>query len=166
LDIICDILSVPRASSSFDAILCTEVFEHLPDPIRALGEFARLLRPGGKLLVTAPFLSLTHLAPYHYATGFNRYFYETHLTAQGFRIDEITCNGNYFELLAQELRRLPSVAQRFTGSVQRRWERWAMRIVLRMLSRFSGLDTGSSELACFGLHIAATRLPPFARAVA
>ena len=76
LDIVSDITNIPRADGSFDAILCTEVFEHIPDPIAALKEFSRLLRPGGVLIITAPFCSMTHFAPFHFATGFNKYFYE------------------------------------------------------------------------------------------
>jgi SAM-dependent methyltransferase len=166
LDIVCDILAIPEPAGSFDAILCTEVFEHLPDPLGAVREFARLLRPGGKLLLTAPFTSLTHFAPFHYATGFNRYFYDTHLPACGFQIDELSCNGNYFELIAQELRRVPSVASQYAGGRARFWERWAMRAVLRLLGRFSRHDCGSHELGCYGLHVVATRLKHAAQAAA
>ena len=89
LDIISDITAIPEPDASFDAIMCVEVFEHLPEPIKAIQEFARLLKPGGLLILTAPFCSLTHLAPYHFYTGFNRYFYEKHLPANGFRIIEL-----------------------------------------------------------------------------
>jgi 2-polyprenyl-3-methyl-5-hydroxy-6-metoxy-1,4-benzoquinol methylase len=43
--------------------MCVEVFEHLPEPIKAVEEFARLFKPGGYLILTAPFCSLTHFAP-------------------------------------------------------------------------------------------------------
>ena len=46
LDIISDIASIPEPDASFDAIMCVEVLEHVPDPALALGEFARLLRGG------------------------------------------------------------------------------------------------------------------------
>ena len=74
LDIISDITGIPEPDASFDAIMCVEVFEHLPEPIKAIQEFARLLKPGGYLILTVPFCSLTHFAPYHFYTGFNRYF--------------------------------------------------------------------------------------------
>lgn len=42
-------------SDSFDVAVCTEVLEHTLQPFAAVNEFARLLRPGGLLLVTTPF---------------------------------------------------------------------------------------------------------------
>ena len=57
IDLICDIIDIPEPDASFDAILCSEVFEHLPDPLKALTEFRRLLKPSGKLIITAPFAS-------------------------------------------------------------------------------------------------------------
>ncbi|MCO8120560.1 class I SAM-dependent methyltransferase [Stieleria sp. TO1_6] len=159
LDHVCDISDVPEPDHSFDAILCTEVFEHLPDPLSAIREFSRLLRPGGKLLLTAPFVSLTHFAPYHFATGFNRYFYETHLGACGFQIDDISPNGNFFELVAQEVRRVGWAGSHYSGQRMRPWEKLARKVMLRMLERFSRNDQGSTELACYGLQVVATYRP-------
>src|SRR3954452_114704 len=89
LDIVSDIAAIPQPDGSFDAVLCTEVFEHLPDPLAALREFARLLRSGGRLILTAPFCSLTHFSPFHFATGFSRYWYRHHLSACGFEIQSV-----------------------------------------------------------------------------
>ena len=115
IDIVSDILDIPEPDASFDAVLCTEVLEHLPDPVRALDEMARLLRPGGIFIITAPFWSLTHFAPYHYATGFNRYFYELHLGRLGFDIVDMIPNGNFFECVGQEVRRIADMSQRFAA---------------------------------------------------
>ena len=106
INIISDIIAIPEPNASFDAILCTEVLEHIPDPIAALREFQRLLRPGGSLILTAPFASLTHFAPYHFCTGFNKYFYENHLPKIGFSIEELSANGNYSSFISQELIRI------------------------------------------------------------
>jgi len=110
-DIVCDITNIPMPDRSFDAILCTEVFEHISDPILALKEFSRLLKKDGILILSAPFCSMTHMAPYHYYSGFNKYFYEKYLKEFSFDIIEISTNGNYFEYLAQELLRVPSIAE-------------------------------------------------------
>jgi len=73
IDIVSDIANIPEPDASFDAILCSEVLEHVPEPTKALDEFQRLLKPGGILILTAPFNSLVHMAPYHYCTGFSKY---------------------------------------------------------------------------------------------
>lgn len=158
LDIVSDITAIPQPDGSFDAVLCTEVFEHLPDPLAALREFARLLKAGGQLILTAPFCSLTHMAPYHFASGFNRYFYATHLPANGFEVLGIQENGNFFEFLAQELRRLRGVSARYAQDFLDENELGAVNMVLTALQRFSGKDAGSKELLCFGYHVLARRM--------
>ena len=51
-----DVTRLDRPSASLDAIGCFDVLEHVPDYRAALREFARVLVPGGRLVVTAPFL--------------------------------------------------------------------------------------------------------------
>jgi len=159
LDIASDITSIPRPKASFDAILCTEVFEHLPDPISALKEFSRLLKKNGYLIITAPFCSLTHFSPYHFYSGFNRYFYETYLTKFGFKIIGIETNGNFFEYLAQEIRRIPEVKRIYLRSFKRNiLETTAHKITLHFLDRWTKKDNGSDELLCFGYHVFARKI--------
>lgn len=157
IEIVSDITSIPEPAESFDAILCTEVLEHLPEPTLALKEFARLLRPGGTLIITAPFCSLTHFAPSHFSTGFNRYFYIHHLEQLGFKVTDLVENGNFFEFLAQELRRTPSVAGQYCADDMGRLEHYAIQIVLAMLERFSARDRGSKELLHFDYQVRAIK---------
>jgi len=49
-----DIFHLPLADNSVDVILSSEVVEHLPDPMPALREMARVLKPGGYAMVTTP----------------------------------------------------------------------------------------------------------------
>ena len=157
LDITCDICNIPEPDESFDAIMCIEVFEHLPNPVAAINEFSRLLRAGGCLILTAPFCSLTHQAPFHFYTGFNRYFYEKHLPEHGLKIIETDKNGNFFEYLAQEIWRIPSMAKRYAAKRPNPLELFAMLIMLNMLRRFSKADKGSNEMLCYGYHILARK---------
>jgi SAM-dependent methyltransferase len=154
IDLICDIAAIPESDTSFDVILCSEVFEHLPDPLKALDEFARLLKPGGKLIMTAPFTSLVHFAPYHFCTGFSRYWYEHHLPLRGFAIAELTPNGDWFDYCQQELMRLGSMARR-NGD----WS-WPFAYVLGLLGMLYFKVRGgqkADDLACFGWHCVAVK---------
>lgn len=159
IDIISDIASIPVQDKSFDAIMCTEVFEHIPDPALALQEFSRIIKKGGYLIITAPFCSLTHFSPYHYYTGFNKYFYQKHLNSLGFEIIKIQPNGNYFEYLGQEIRRIPEVKKMYVSSFKKNiFEIIGNKITLYFLDRWSKKDKGSDELLCFGYHVFARKI--------
>lgn len=161
LNIVSDITKIPRPNNSFDAIMCIEVFEHLPNPVAAISEFSRLIKKGGSLIITAPFCSLTHFAPYHFYSGFNRYFYEKNLSDHGFKIVEITPNGNYFEYIAQELRRIFSIAQQYAGQKKKNYFlNLLILCFLFMLKKFSDKDHKSAELLCFGYHVVAKKITP------
>jgi SAM-dependent methyltransferase len=157
IDIVSDITNIPVPDASFDALLCTEVLEHVSDPVAALKELKRIVKPGGTLIVTAPFCSMTHFAPYHHATGFSRYFYECHLQGGDFDIVELVQNGNFFEFVAQDLRSVDVFARRYAGESCTRLERLAGQIVLRMLERMSKRDEGSRELLNFGIFVRAVK---------
>ncbi len=162
--LICDITAIPEPDKSFDAVLCTEVLEHVPDPAQALRELSRLLKPGGVLLLTAPFCSIAHFTPYHFSTGFSRYWYETHLAGLGFDLLEVSPNGSYFDYVAQELRRLPSVIKKHcTGFALVLYLVAHFLLVfplLAILGWISRRDRGSSALLCFGYHVMARRSAP------
>ena len=88
------------------------------------------------LIITVPFCSLTHFAPYHFSTGFNRHFYEHHLNHFGFEVTEMTTNGNYFEYIAQEIWRLNYIAK--TYSVKPNLvDKLIMLCSLKMLNKFT-----------------------------
>lgn len=109
IDIICDIVNIPVNSASFDAVLCVEVFEHIPRPLKALAELSRVLKKGGTLILTAPFSSLTHYSPFYFYSGFSKNFYMENLPTCGFKIKQIYTYGNYFDGLSLELGRTPLV---------------------------------------------------------
>jgi SAM-dependent methyltransferase len=159
IDIVSDIKQIPVENESFDAILCTEVLEHVPDPVAAVTELSRVLKSQGVLLVTVPFISGSHQTPYHFCTGFSRYFFEYHLPNLGFDKIEIEYNGNYFEFLAQELRRSNEIATRYSHDKTRRKpsEIKSMGIILSMLYRFSMEAENSKEFMSYGLHIKALK---------
>ena len=105
LDYVCDITAIPVADESFDAVLCTEVLEHVPQPADVIRELARVLRPGGRLLLTAPLASGLHQQPHHYYGGFTPHFYRRVLPE--FQLDslEVTAIGGLMLHVAQEIHR-------------------------------------------------------------
>lgn len=157
IDIVSDIASIPEPDASFDAVMCIEVLEHVPHPVDALRELARLLRPGGTLLLTAPFCCLTHMAPYLFYSGYSEYFHRHWLPKLGFRDVEIEHNGNYFEYMAQEIRRTSDVRRRYTNIEPDPVEKDAMRVVLGYLNRLSAANQGSERFLYFGAHVKAVK---------
>jgi SAM-dependent methyltransferase len=57
----------PLAAESVDHVLCTEVLEHVFEPDLVLAELYRVLKPGGTMLITVPFVWEEHDLPYDYA---------------------------------------------------------------------------------------------------
>jgi SAM-dependent methyltransferase len=157
LDIVCDITNIPERDVSFDAVMCIEVLEHLPNPVAALHELRRLLKPGGTLIITAPFCSFTHFSPHFFYTGYSRYFYEYWLGELGFEIVEMQFNGNYFDWVAQALRWLPGIAMDYSGMAATFLEKNCINIVLGLLNRLSQNNAGSEQLLTYGMHIRARK---------
>lgn len=71
-DIQCDFEKpLPIPASSYDAVLLINVLEHIFEYRQLLGEAARVLRPGGRIIIIVPFLFPYHASPqdYHRYTG-------------------------------------------------------------------------------------------------
>lgn len=105
IDYVSDILAIPVPDASIDVIICTEVLEHVPEPIKVMQEFARMLRTGGKLILTAPLGSGLHQEPYHYYGGYTPHFFTKFLAEAGFKDISVEANGGFFKFYGQESRR-------------------------------------------------------------
>lgn len=66
IDIVCDAHVLPFADGSFDTIICTQVLEHVARPWIVLQEMARILRVGGRCIITVPFMMPSHSDPYDF----------------------------------------------------------------------------------------------------
>ncbi len=56
-DLHIDACDIALPDESVDCVICIEVLEHLADPFRSASELLRILRPGGRLFLTVPFLT-------------------------------------------------------------------------------------------------------------
>lgn len=102
-DVVASAEDVPLDDVSLDAIVCTQVLEHLPEPAQAVAEFYRLLKPGGRLFLTAPLVWEEHEKPYDFFR-YTRSGLEHLLSQAGFERLEITGRTDCFSTLAQLLR--------------------------------------------------------------
>jgi len=106
IDYVCDIGSIPVPDASFDAVLCSEVLEHVPKPLDALSELSRVLVKDGRLFLTAPLASGLHQQPFHYYGGYTPHFYKKFLVECGLEIVELKPIGGLLKHVGQETHRV------------------------------------------------------------
>lgn len=88
-----DAAALPLATGCADAIVCLEVIEHVRSPAEALSEFARVLRPGGVLFLSMPFMYPIHDAPYDFQR-YTEYGLRRELENAGFDIVRLERSGH------------------------------------------------------------------------
>ncbi|HOG11138.1 MAG TPA: class I SAM-dependent methyltransferase [Smithella sp.] len=113
IDYVCDATEIPVPDACFDVVLCTEVLEHVPEPIRVVKEIARILKPGGKLILTAPLGSGIHQEPYHFYGGYTPFWYRKFLGEAGFESITIEPNAGFFRFFSQECIRFLMLSRPF-----------------------------------------------------
>ena len=100
---VCDLTAVPVEDARFDAVVFTQVMEHLPDPGAALSELLRVLKPGGKLFYTGPLVYEEHERPYDFYR-YTQYGVRHLLVRAGFAIDELRALDGMLATVAHSLR--------------------------------------------------------------
>jgi SAM-dependent methyltransferase len=113
IDLVCDAAVIPVPAGSFDVVLCTEVLEHVPEPIAVVREIARILAEGGRVILTAPLGSGIHQEPYHYYGGYTPYWYRRFLGECGFDDISIEANEGTFRRFSQEAVRFVRMTRPF-----------------------------------------------------
>lgn len=66
IDVFASLDDLPFEDESFDTVLCTNVLEHVANAGRAFAELSRVLKPGGYMIISTPFLYPLHEAPYDF----------------------------------------------------------------------------------------------------
>jgi SAM-dependent methyltransferase len=100
---VCDLAALPVENERFDAVVFSQVMEHLPEPLATLKELNRVLKPGGMMFCSAPLYYEEHELPYDYF----RYtqFGARHLfSLAGFEVTSLRWLEGYMGTVAHQLR--------------------------------------------------------------
>lgn len=99
-DVVGSATDIPLGDGQFDTVVCTEVLEHVPDPLKALREMHRVLKPDGHLILSTPMYWSRHEVPYDYF----RYPYDglLHLVKEsGFELVKLFNRGRSYAFIGQ-----------------------------------------------------------------
>ena len=100
IDVFYDGKTLPFEDCSFDNVLSSEVFEHIFNLEPMIKELHRVLKPGGGILVTVPFVWNEHEAPYDFGR-YTSFGITDLLERNGFKVEEFRKSTSYVELLFQ-----------------------------------------------------------------
>lgn len=131
LDVIGNLMRLPFKEGTFDAVLCTQVLEHVKEPSIVLAELHRVIKAGGVLYLSAPQGWGVHQAPHDYFR-FTCYGLNYLLKKIGFEVLSIKPSCGYFGYLANRLTVFPKV---LFWQMKSRW----LRILLSPLELLSYL---------------------------
>jgi len=99
-DIYGDLASIPFVTECMDGVICIQVLEHVPDPTTVMSEISRILRPGGILLLSVPFIYPLHDEPYDFFR-FTEHGLTRLVQQCGMEILELDAQGGFFSLAGE-----------------------------------------------------------------
>lgn len=102
LDAVADLACLPFAADSFDACINIVTLEHVREPAVVIGELARVLKPGGRILLVVPHEWEVHQSPHDFFR-YTRHGVGYLLEKAGFEIEELRPMGGFFRLLSRRM---------------------------------------------------------------
>jgi SAM-dependent methyltransferase len=100
VDVFYDGKTLPFPDDHFDSIFSSEVFEHIFNLPEIMLELKRVLKPGGKILITCPFSFGEHEVPSDYAR-YTSFAVKHMFTSNGFNIVAFEKTGGSIEAITQ-----------------------------------------------------------------
>ena len=100
---VCDLTRIPVEDHRFDAILFSQVMEHLPDPLAVLKELHRVLKPGGVLFYSGPLWFEEHEKPYDFYR-YTRFALHHLFEASAFEIEDLRWLEGYLATVTKQLK--------------------------------------------------------------
>ena len=103
VDYVCDLADIPVEAARYEAVLLTQVLEHVPEPQRVLRELFRILTPGGRLWLTAPLFYAEHEQPHDYYR-YTSFGFRHQLSSAGFEVEHISWLEGYAGTVSYQLK--------------------------------------------------------------
>lgn len=128
--------AMPFDDNSFDSMMATEVLEHCPDPLLIVQEMKRVLKPGGVLFFTVPFLWNLHEVPHdHYR--YTPFALERIFRQSGMQL-ELHAHGGWNTSMAQMIGMWIVATKK--GKRRKRWAMLLNPIVKRLLKKDAAMQ--------------------------
>jgi len=132
-------VALPFKDAVFDTVLCNEVLEHVPEPARLMAEVARVLKPGGVLLLTTPQTWGLHMEPYDFYR-YTKYGLRYLAEKSGLEVIEVAPTCGLWATLAQRF----ADTVIYTYAVGR--SRWVVEILSLLLAPVLMVGYGLDKL--------------------
>lgn len=100
IDVFYDGKTIPFPDNYFDSVFSSEVFEHVFNLEAIIPEIARVMKPGGKILITCPFVWNEHEVPVDYAR-YTQFALKHLLEKNGFNLTVVDKSGNFITAISQ-----------------------------------------------------------------
>jgi len=153
-DAFADCLRLPFRDAVFDTVLNTQVLEHVPNPGRLVGELARVLKPGGILILSAPMTWPLHEEPYDFYR-YTTYGLRSILSQSGLEVVEEIQRGGSMLTLSQVFLDAELGGHHTGGAL---WRVYSNFLCLLVNSLGAVLDRlHYNRRLCLGLSIAARK---------
>ena len=125
-------IHMPFGDNHFDTLMATEVLEHCPDPVRIITEMNRVLKPGGLLFFTVPFLWNLHEVP-HDEYRYTPFALQRIFNDCGLEEIELFAHGGWDMSMAQMIGMWVVATRR--GSQRRRWAKLLNPVIKRLMKK-------------------------------
>jgi SAM-dependent methyltransferase len=155
---------LPIASAEFDTIILSDVLEHIPAPEVLCREMARVLRPGGTLIMNVPFYYWLHEQPHDYYR-FTEFALRKLMQEAGLRVVKLTAIGGAPEIIADVFAKSVLHTSRFGALQAALSQKFALWYIgTQRGKRFSEMTRSNFPLAYFLVATKPTTSSPDAAA--